>query len=107
MTPRQLSSKLADFGIKSKDIRIGATNKKGYDMADFADPFRRYLSSGCPASAETTRQPKSGAASSSFQSATASSPVADSNSPQALNSLGCHGVAHLSQVWDERDMEVI
>ncbi|EPL8394101.1 TPA: DUF3631 domain-containing protein, partial [Pseudomonas aeruginosa] len=37
MSPRQLSAKLAEFGIKSKDIRIGSTNKKGYDRADFSD----------------------------------------------------------------------
>lgn len=43
MSPRQLSAKLAEFGIKSKDIRIGSTNKKGYDRADFSDAFGRYL----------------------------------------------------------------
>lgn len=48
MTLRQLSAKLADFGIKPKDIRIGPINKKGYDRTEFADAFKRYLSADTP-----------------------------------------------------------
>lgn len=40
---RQLSRKLAEFGIKSKDVRQGYEVKKGYHLEQFADAFERYL----------------------------------------------------------------
>ena len=43
MTPRQLSSKLKEFKIKSADVRIGRVVKKGYTIEKFSDAFNRYL----------------------------------------------------------------
>ena len=49
MMPRQLSGMLGEFGIKSRNIRFeGSTQLKGYDLADFADAFDRYLSPTMP-----------------------------------------------------------
>ena len=93
MTARQLSTKLGEFGIKSKDIRIGTTNKKGYDRADFTEVFDRYLSSVPPAVSATTRQPAKHVASSDISSATNTQPVADVKTPQATEYKGCHAVA--------------
>lgn len=56
MTPRQLVGKLADFGIKSKDVRQGSEVKKGYHLDQFTDAFVRYLSSDTPALSATTLQ---------------------------------------------------
>lgn len=70
MSPRQLSAKLAEFGIKSKDIRIGSTNKKGYDRADFSDAFGRYLSHEPSLPSATARHAYSHATSRDFKSAT-------------------------------------
>lgn len=44
MTPRQLAKQLEVYGIKSKTVRMGQRDTpKGYDTAQFADAFSRYL----------------------------------------------------------------
>lgn len=93
MTARQLSTKLGEFGIKSKDIRIGTINKKGYDRADFSEAFTRYLSAETPAASATARQPIVHAASSVFSPATGLPRVADEKTPQAKDYAGCRVVA--------------
>jgi hypothetical protein len=44
MTPRGLAEILRDFGISSKQLRIGGTNRNGYEKANFADAWERF----CP-----------------------------------------------------------
>jgi hypothetical protein len=56
LTARQLATKLKEFGIKSKDIRIGEV-KKGYEYADLTDAFARYLPSNVGISDATPLQP--------------------------------------------------
>ena len=51
-TLRGLALRLRQYGIKSKQIRDGATNKKGYQRADLADAWARYLPS--PQTSETS-----------------------------------------------------
>lgn len=44
LSPRQLSTKLKDYGIASKDFRFGYDGvKKGYEAEQFNDAFSRYL----------------------------------------------------------------
>lgn len=44
LSPRQLSTKLRDYGIASKTIRLGAyETAKGYELEQFQDAFTRYL----------------------------------------------------------------
>jgi len=44
ITPRGLAALLKDFGIKPKTIRQGNNpNKRGYDVSDFDDAFKRYI----------------------------------------------------------------
>lgn len=44
LTPRQLGKQLAVYGISSKTVRLGDKNTpKGFDAAQFADAFARYL----------------------------------------------------------------
>jgi hypothetical protein len=38
-----LAKQLGAFGIKSKNVRIGDTQKKGYELDQFDDTFARYL----------------------------------------------------------------
>jgi hypothetical protein len=42
---RGLSLRLRQYGIKPKQIREGSTSKKGYQRADLADAWARYLTS--------------------------------------------------------------
>jgi hypothetical protein len=57
---RGLGLRLRQYSIKSKQIRDGATNKKGYQRADLADAWARYLpspqTSETSETSETTRQ---------------------------------------------------
>lgn len=93
ITARQVSSRLKTFGIKSRDIRIGAINKKGYLLDDFRDAFKRYLLPAPPDLSATTRQPSNHAGSSGFPSATQGHGVADERGGKSLITKGCHGVA--------------
>lgn len=44
LTPRQLARQLTAYGISSKTVRLGHANTpKGFDTAQFADAFARYL----------------------------------------------------------------
>ena len=55
MTDYQLAAALAPFGIHSKDLRIGDERRKGYDLAEFADAFSRYLPARPPDEGEESR----------------------------------------------------
>ena len=48
--------RLRQYGIKSKQIRDGTTNKKGYQRADLVDAWARYLPP--PRQAKQGKQPK-------------------------------------------------
>jgi putative DNA primase/helicase len=43
ITARQLAKLLSGYGIKSKTVRFGNSTPKGYEAAQFADAFVRYL----------------------------------------------------------------
>ena len=43
ISERWLARNLAAFGIRSKTLRIGEERAKGYELADFAETFERYL----------------------------------------------------------------
>lgn len=53
ISPRQIASRLKEFGIISGTVRIGAITAKGYQYWQFADAFSRYLDD----SSVTTSQP--------------------------------------------------
>ena len=44
IAPRQISKRLTGYDIKAKNIRIGHSVKKGYELSQFEDVFSRYLS---------------------------------------------------------------
>lgn len=41
--PRQIATRLREFGIISNTIRIGIMTAKGYSKSQFLDAFTRYL----------------------------------------------------------------
>lgn len=43
LSPRQLNRMLAAYGIRSKNVRIGYEQAKGFESEQFADAFARYL----------------------------------------------------------------
>lgn len=48
---RGLSRRLGKYGVQRKTLRVGERVFKGYDAADLADPWSRYLSTGLPVTA--------------------------------------------------------
>ena len=43
MTQNSLAKQLKNFGIKSKKMRVGDENIRGYERSDFDDAFNRYI----------------------------------------------------------------
>lgn len=96
MSARQLGARLAEFRIKSKNLRTTEGIVKGYDLADFKDAFTRYLfSAENPVSSATPLQPHNGTGSQRSPNAThaatdfrqalhATSPVACSGSEKCV-----------------------
>lgn len=93
ITARQVASRLAGFNIRSKQMRIGETTKKGYLLKDLQDAFKRYLPAGPQVSSETTKQSHNHAGYSGFPSETLPSPVSDRNRNDAHNHAVCFGVS--------------
>lgn len=48
LDPKTLSSLLKPFGVKSKQMRIGGRNMRGYERIDLEDPWCRYLEAETP-----------------------------------------------------------
>lgn len=109
MSPRQLSSKLGEFGIKSKQVRIGYdSGRKGYEKSDFVDVWSRYLSSGTPTETSTPLHANKDVGSSDFISSTTGRRVDDGNPPKALNDAACRvvddGDSTSTKSGDEEDL---
>lgn len=92
LTPRQLARQLAAYGISSKTVRLGAKDTpKGYDKAQFADAFARYLAAPekmpqhCNAPPECMSGMKTGVAGTNRVAATGGSGA----TPKPSLGLGC------------------
>lgn len=113
ISPRQLSAKLADFGIKSGTVRQGFETKKGYSLDQFRDAFGRYLSAGPPPTSVTTSQTSNDAPCSDFPSVTPDTSVTDKKALKARRGKGCDAVtdktSHQESApeWDDNDVEEI
>lgn len=106
MAPRQLKTKLAEFGIKSKQVRIGfESGKMGYERADFVEAWDRYLSADTSHKSSTPLQPTYGAASSDFQTSTADPCVEDKKTLEATSGEACRGVEEKSPKQPEAEEE--
>lgn len=93
MTPRQLSAKLGDFGVKSKDVRQGYDVKKGYHLEQFADAFSRYLSNAPTHTSATPLQPSNHTAPNVAKNATTHCEKEPSATHKATAGRGCSDVA--------------
>ena len=105
MTVRQLSSKLAGYGIKSKQLRIGFdSGRKGYEQSDFVEAWRCYLCANPPSSSSTPLQPMHHAACSDVQRSTEMPCVEDEKPLEASHDGLCRGVddrtAHPGEAGD-------
>ncbi len=48
ITPRQLGNLLKLYRVHSRDVHLNGKHGKGYRLADFQKPFKRYLPSTLP-----------------------------------------------------------
>ncbi|MDD2106815.1 DUF3631 domain-containing protein [Pseudomonas asiatica] len=101
ISPRQLSAKLAEFGVKSKDVRQGYDVKKGYHLEQFRDAFDRYLSAASPDTTATLLQPSNSAALSVADSTSRSATKSQSATLQPTTGAGCSAVAGKSPLQAE------
>lgn len=92
ITPRQIAKRLSEFGIKSRQLRLGTVNNHGYEKEHFKDAFKRYLSANGNLSA-TTLQPFQHKGSSQFTNATDGNCVADEKTLKPLQGKACSVVA--------------
>jgi Protein of unknown function (DUF3631) len=56
LNDRGLALRLRQYGIKSKQVRIGDITLKGYEWADFVDVWKRYLPAPPPSDTSETRE---------------------------------------------------
>ncbi len=100
MVARQLSKKLKDFGIVSKNYRFGQEILKGYDVESLSDTWVRYIPSPDPlkfaATSATPLQPRQDGACSDILSATLSATASVASATSKTNETFCSGVAACS-----------
>ena len=92
LSPRQLASLLAGYGIRIKTVRFGPHTPKGYEVTQFTDAFARYLpevpqrrNDGPEAS-----HPEAGGVADADSVAATST---GEETPEPMPGLGCGGVA--------------
>ncbi|MGP5403250.1 DUF3631 domain-containing protein, partial [Pseudomonas helleri] len=93
ISPRQLAGKLAEFEIKSKDVRMGNVVKKGYEKGFFEEAWTRYLPADPPSLSATTLQPTYNVASSVADGFFQPPQKTTSATLQPSNGAGCSVVA--------------
>jgi len=101
MSARQLSGRLAEFGIRPGTVRNGLTTAKGYALAQFSDAFTRYLPADTAVSSVTSSQPRRGAGFEEFPSVTRSPVVTDHETLKRSCGAGCVGVTVETGNWPE------
>lgn len=93
ITQRQISNRLSEYGISSRQLRIGNENRRGYDIADFKDTFTRYLPA-TPILSITTLPAIDSKGYSENLCITSTSDVIHRKSNNALQDKGCNVVTH-------------
>lgn len=108
ISPRQLSTKLSGFKIRSNTIRFSYGLKKGYLREDFDDAFNRYIPTITPFLSVTPLHASNDAGSSDFIRVTESDPLRYQNPLKPSNGAGCNGVTDKSPLLnDDPDGEVL
>ncbi len=90
ITPRQVSNRLKEFGIKPKPLRFGYDVHKGFEVEQFADAFARYLTP--PDLSVMQLQPNEGAASDVTEGKDVTVTQSASVTPKPNNDAACNQV---------------
>lgn len=103
LTARQLGKMLHGYGIKTKALRLGYEVAKGYDRAQFADAFGRYLTP-TPENGHfsvTGLQPKNGAGSSVTDASVTPHESNNAVTPNPTWIKACNHVTERTQIFGE------
>lgn len=93
LTENALARFLKPFKVHSRQVRIGALSKKGYELSDFADAFARYLPGDPPSEAKQRNNASGARVSEEFGNETPADPVSDRKPPKTKQDAGCFGVS--------------
>jgi len=93
LTENGLARLLKPFKVHSKQVRVGAVSKKGYELADFADAFARYLPRDPPSEPKQRNNVGGEQVSEEFRNETPSDPVSVEKLPKPNSGAGCFGVS--------------
>jgi hypothetical protein len=97
LNTRGLSKRLSEYGIKSKPVRLGEKVERGYSREDLADAWGRYLPPPKVAPDDPGYSDDS-ESSSSRESVTSVTPIADANEDDLFRSSGVVGKADRTAV---------
>jgi len=103
ISPRQVSSRLKEYDIHSRTVRIGSGTPKGYLREQLEEAFARYLAPP-EKSATTTQTPLHGALSVAEDS-TGCGTESQSNTFKTASQTGCGVVADNVTVLTEQDLQ--
>ncbi|MCK4518003.1 DUF3631 domain-containing protein [Candidatus Babeliales bacterium] len=92
LTQNGLARLLKPFGVKSKTMRIGENLRKGYELEDFGDAFKRYIPLISPISSVTPLQGNNINELDAKQSVTDNNSVTDEKLDNQLNLKDCYDV---------------
>jgi len=93
MTAISLAKLVEPYGVKSKQLRISGTNRHGYELSQFMDAFKHYLTPAGGNQNATTLQASNGKGCSEIKNAIPDNDVAFQNRLKASNGKGCSVVA--------------
>ena len=102
---RQLAARLSEFGIKPKTTRLpNGSQLKGYALADFGDPFTRYLSAEGGISSVPPSQPHSSAVCEALPSVPAASAVRSEKASQPAWDGACNGGTDKNSLPEKKEV---
>ena len=96
---RQLAKRLNEFGIAPKQLKIKFENRNGYELAQFADAFTRYLASPTDLSS-TPLQASAGEPCSDFSNSTDDPAKSLSSTSKPNTGAACRGVEDKTPVLE-------
>jgi len=105
LTQNGLARLLKPFGVKSKNMRIDENLKKGYELDNLKDAFKRYiftLPSESPVSSVTTLQDNNINVLDSNQNVTGKNDVTDKTQHNLLKSNDCYDVTDENPIYRDK-----
>jgi 5S rRNA maturation endonuclease (ribonuclease M5) len=106
LSPRGLASRLRQYGVKSKAIRVGEQTLRGYTRDDLHDAWVRYLPPQCPTEVQHVQHAQQTAHDVGFsQESAAGAAVNECNGPYERNGKGLTKSVSVADVADVAEVQ--